>query len=185
MDTESPSILLSKLPGWSSLIEDLQEKLGTRKISSDEDPLIFYHMVKTAGSSFFHAFRLSYAEEAYYDSFNAPTPEGIYIHHHRFATLSEEERTGKKFIHLHVPAPLHQYIPGPSSYATMLRDPTKLVISLYFWQKKLRYGGLADWAALYTRCPLRGSAAGGLSARTRTHLGEHVLQADLQHRQDQ
>ena len=143
---ESPNIVLSTLPGWGELIKNLHEKLGASKVFSDEDPLIFYHIVKTAGSSFLHAFRLAYPEEAFYDSFNAPTPEGIFIHHYRFATLSEEERTSKKFIHLHVPAPLHQYIPGPSSYATMLRDPTKLVISLYFWQKKLRYSGMADWA---------------------------------------
>ena len=144
---ESPrSILLLTLPGWSALIENIRAKLGKNKLFGDEDPLIFYHIVKTAGSSFLHAFRLSYPEEAYYDSFAAPTPEDIFLNYHRFASLTEAERRNQKFIHLHVPAPLHQYIPGPSSYATILRNPTKLVLSFYFWQKSLQCRGLGNWA---------------------------------------
>ena len=30
-------------------------------------------------------------------------------------------------------------------YTTLLRDPTKLVLSFYFWQKKMRYQGMGDW----------------------------------------
>ena len=117
MTSESPpSILLSALPGWDVLIADICAKLGTTRLFCDEDPLIFYHIVKTAGSSLLHAFRLSYAEEAYYDSFAAPTPDEVFVNYERFATLTEAERRAKKFIHVHVPAPLHQYIPGPSSY---------------------------------------------------------------------
>jgi hypothetical protein len=148
---EPPYLPLSAFKGWRALRADLHRRKEAD--FSDANPLLFYHIVKTAGSSFLHSFRLAYPN-SYYDSFAPRTPEGLFERFHAFAALDRAQRRSQRFIHIHVPAPLHQHIPGRSSYATMLRDPVKQVLSFYFWQKEVRRQGNEDWVRYAPDIPL-------------------------------
>lgn len=50
----------------------------------------------------------------------------------QFASLPESERATYRFLYGHLPFGLHEHVPGPYGYFTMLRDPVERVISGYF-----------------------------------------------------
>ena len=55
----------------------------------------------------------------------------------QFLALSEAERGQFKMIRGHMGYGLHQFVPHPCQYFTILRDPVERVISTYFYIKQL------------------------------------------------
>lgn len=52
------------------------------------------------------------------------------------ARQSEAEKATIRFVHGHIPFGLHQYLPGPSVYLTMLRSPVERIVSHYYYVRR-------------------------------------------------
>jgi hypothetical protein len=101
-----------------------------------QDPtVIFLHIGKTAGSTMRRILRRQFPSGQVLDlTEKIPDPryrlrrEGM---PDLFARLPEAERARARLIMAHTIYGLHEHVPRPSTYVTLLRDPVKLVISLY------------------------------------------------------
>jgi hypothetical protein len=100
------------------------------------DPtVIFLHIGKTAGSTMRRILRRQFSQGQILDlTQKIPDPkyrlrrEGM---PDLFAAMPEAERARPRLIMAHTIYGLHEHVPRPSTYVTLLRDPVKLVISLY------------------------------------------------------
>jgi hypothetical protein len=97
--------------------------------------VIFLHIGKTAGSTMRRILRRQFPAGQVLDlTEKIPDPryrlrrEGM---PDLFATMPEAERARPRLIMAHTIYGLHEHVPRPSTYVTLLRDPVKLVISLY------------------------------------------------------
>jgi hypothetical protein len=97
--------------------------------------VIFLHIGKTAGSTMRRILRRQFPPGQVLDlTEKIPDPryrlrrEGM---PDLFARLPEAERARARLIMAHTIYGLHEHVPRPSTYVTLLRDPVKLVISLY------------------------------------------------------
>lgn len=105
--------------------------------------LIFVHLPKTAGSSLTAILEQQYPpERSYSTSFNAHHPHGSLSGFH---ALSPEQLAQIDFLYGHMPYGLHEKLPRPAEYITMLRDPVRRVVSNYFFE------GREPSSAIYDR----------------------------------
>jgi hypothetical protein len=101
-----------------------------------QDPtVIFLHIGKTAGSTMRRILRRQFPSDQVLDlTEKIPDPryrlrrEGM---PDLFARMPEAERARPRLIMAHTIYGLHEHVPRPSTYVTLLRDPVKLVTSLY------------------------------------------------------
>ena len=111
----------------------------SRSNAPDAQPVvIFLHIGKTAGTTIRQILRKEYspAETLLIRSRplhverqgDRPTRESTIRY---FATLSENERGRASLILGHTIFGIHRYVPRPSTYFTLLRDPVALTISQY------------------------------------------------------
>jgi hypothetical protein len=96
--------------------------------------LIFLHIGKTAGTSLrrilhrrFKASEILRVETPWRNPERLRREETLDY----FATIPEERRASARLIEGHVIFGIHQRVPRPSTYITLLRDPVALVISQY------------------------------------------------------
>jgi hypothetical protein len=54
----------------------------------------------------------------------------------RFTALPESQRARIRFLKGHMAFGLHRYLPGPSRYFTMIRDPIDRVVSYYYYIRR-------------------------------------------------
>jgi hypothetical protein len=96
--------------------------------------VIFLHIGKTAGSSLRRILRRQFPAREVLE-FRAPLPEPGRLRREgavaAFATIPEADRARARLIMGHTTFGLHELVPRPSTYITMLRDPVALVVSLY------------------------------------------------------
>lgn len=90
-------------------------------------PLIFLHIPKAAGSS------LQEWIVRHYPGANMFRFLGDRAQRERFAALPEEERGRFDVILGHVNFGVHELLPEPATYLTMLRDPVDRVVSHYYY----------------------------------------------------
>lgn len=94
---------------------------------ASDSTVIFVHIGRTAGTTVRQVLRRQY-----------PRAERLHVTSERwdrsieeFPKLPEVERARPRLIYGHVGFGLHEWVPRPSTYFTVLRKPTPRVISLY------------------------------------------------------
>lgn len=102
--------------------------------ANDDPTVLFLHIGKTAGATMRRALRRQFPDRLVLE-LRAPTVrpgrlrrDGAVAY---FATLPEEERARPRLIVGHFTYGLHEAVPRPSTYVTLLREPVALVRSQY------------------------------------------------------
>lgn len=94
-----------------------------------QQTVIFLHIPKAAGTTLKHVLQRQYLKEERLDLHGVSSLE-------KLDKLSDGEKRSLKLIQGHFPFGVHEMLPQPSTYITMLRDPVKRVISTYFYAKR-------------------------------------------------
>jgi Galactose-3-O-sulfotransferase len=98
------------------------DRYGGRQSSSP--CIVFLHLPKTAGKTLTAALRYKYPSETLFlDSLNEPLE--------KVGEVPLEDRASARVVTGHLHYGVHRYIPQPSEYVTMLRDPVARVLSMY------------------------------------------------------
>jgi len=132
--------------------------------SSDDPTVLFLHIGKTAGATMRRALRRQYPDRLVME-LRAPTVrpgrlrrDGAVEH---FASLPEQERARPRLVVGHFTYGLHEAVPRPSTYLTLLREPTALVLSQYHHVRRHRGHLLHEQAKAHP--DLRSYVTSGLS----------------------
>ena len=94
--------------------------------------LIYPHIPKTAGTSFLGILEQVYPPSSTFRTFRGSSENMI----REFIDLPDAEKSRYALVCGHMNFGLHEYIPGPSTYVTFVRDPIQRVISDYSWIKR-------------------------------------------------
>jgi hypothetical protein len=94
-----------------------------------ERTVIFVHIPKTAGTTLNGIIDWHYRKKDIYTF-------GIDGSIDDFKNLSESRRSRIRLLRGHVGFGIHEYLPGPSSYFTILREPIDRVISYYWYVRR-------------------------------------------------
>jgi hypothetical protein len=106
------------------------------------NPLIFLHIPKAAGATFRQIILYQYGPKVLFDRFkNKKNRNIVYkiddsnvaLEIQKFKNLPLEVREKIILLYGHMDFGLHEYLPNPSSYITMLRDPVDRIISHYYF----------------------------------------------------
>lgn len=103
--------------------------LNSTKGTEQKKTLIFLHLPKTAGSTLHRIIEREYKSKLIYSIDNFRTQESVA----EFKSLPEAQRREIKVLKGHMRFGLHEYLPQPSSYITVLREPVDRVISHYYY----------------------------------------------------
>lgn len=121
---------------------------GGQPVGNQEACVIFLHIGKTAGTTFRTIANRHYRSSEIYtlprgqpDDATRPPREGTLKD---FARLPEERRAEFRLIQGHTIFGLHESIPRPSTYITLLRDPVALVRSQYDYVRRWKTHRLHD-----------------------------------------
>jgi hypothetical protein len=98
-------------------------------VAVSDKTLIFCHVPKTAGTTLNRIIESQYNPLRIHSIPGAKRIVGI----ERFKRLSERRRRRIRVLKGHVEYGLHTYLPQPSTYMTMLREPVAQVISSYYY----------------------------------------------------
>ncbi len=93
--------------------------------------VLFLHIPKAAGQT------LSQVIVRHFDPaavFAIGRPNHQFIE--QFKKMSKSERARIRLVKGHMPFGLHEYLPRPSTYITMLRDPVDRIISYYYFARR-------------------------------------------------
>jgi hypothetical protein len=101
------------------------EKLDMNR---QEVTLIFLHVPKTAGTILNSIFNQRYKRAEIHEIYEPEQKEKK----DNFPKLSLEERASIKLLRGHDVVGLHEYLPGSSTYITVLRNPIERIISHYY-----------------------------------------------------
>jgi hypothetical protein len=93
-----------------------------------EQTVIFLHIPKTAGTTLHRIIERHYPPEHVF-SLGPMAQESI----REFKNLSEARRAEIRMLKGHMGFGLHEFVPGPSTYFTLLREPIDRVISFYYF----------------------------------------------------
>lgn len=94
-----------------------------------EDALIFLHIPKAAGSTLHKIIARQYSADEMFTINGLRVQEDI----EKFKNLSLAEREKIKVLKGHMTFGLHEFLPRPSTYITILRDPVERIISHYYY----------------------------------------------------
>ncbi|MGB3533237.1 MAG: sulfotransferase family 2 domain-containing protein [Microcoleaceae cyanobacterium] len=95
---------------------------------SPAQTLIFLHIPKTAGTTLHQIIDRHYSIDRIFWVHATEVNESI----NEFKSFSEEKRRNFQLIKGHMGFGLHQFVPQPCTYFTLLRDPVKRIISHYY-----------------------------------------------------
>jgi hypothetical protein len=111
---------------------------GVRTVD-DAPTVIFLHIGKTAGSTLRQVLRRQFrASETMVVRSPVRDPKRLRREETLayFAGLPETERRRPRLILGHTIFGLHEYVPRPSTYITLMRDPVSLVLSQYYYVRR-------------------------------------------------
>jgi hypothetical protein len=112
----------------------------TNESAKAEQAVIFLHVPKTAGTTLHRIIERQYRPEQVY-SFGPLAHESI----NEFQNMSEARRAEIRMLKGHMGFGLHEYLPGPSTYFTVLREPIERVISYYYFVRRTPQHYLYDF----------------------------------------
>ena len=112
----------------SSLATDTHNAAPYESLQPDE-ALLFLHIMKTAGTTLFKVIQQQYPRELTFHY--VPLKEGKRLED--LEQWSPEQRDRLQFFHGHDSYGAHEWVNKPSRYITMLRQPVKRVVSLYYF----------------------------------------------------
>ncbi|MGK7890582.1 MAG: sulfotransferase family 2 domain-containing protein [Leptolyngbyaceae cyanobacterium] len=96
---------------------------------TDDETLIFLHLMKTGGTSLFRLIRQHYPDNVVFHY--VPKKAGKTLQD--LQDLGAEKRNQLKFVHGHTQFGFHQHFTQLSRYITLLREPIDRVVSLYYF----------------------------------------------------
>jgi hypothetical protein len=94
--------------------------------------LIFLHVPKVGGTTLASVLRARFPVGQTYLIDGRCLAESM----EEFRRLPPDRRAQIRFLHGHMPFGLHEYLPEPSVYVTMLRHPVQRILSYYFYVKR-------------------------------------------------
>jgi hypothetical protein len=94
-----------------------------------EPTVIFLHIPRTAGTTLYRIIERHYKKAHIYTVWMDGTPD-------EFKNLSQSRRAAIRVLRGHTGWGLHEFLPGPASYFTLLRDPIERVISYYYFIRR-------------------------------------------------
>lgn len=102
--------------------------------------VIFVHIPKTAGTTLHRIIERQYPRNRIF-TIGRLSHESI----DEFKSMSEARRAQFRVLKGHMGFGLHAYIPGPSAYFTVLREPVERVISFFYWVRRTPHHYLYDF----------------------------------------
>ena len=97
---------------------------------SNSETVIFIHIPKAAGTTFYQVLNHQYkAQHIQYIKEGMSKQRSI----DAFRKLPEEKKARLRCIRGHMPFGLHQWLPKPATYITILRNPVNRVLSQYYY----------------------------------------------------
>lgn len=111
-------------------------KIVRNSIDPTPETLIFLHVPKTGGISVSQAIvRRFHEDEVFHVRNSAHEKSPVFAKTHgtidEFKSLSRRERRRFRCILGHMHFGLHEHVPGPAAYVTLLRDPVERLLSHY------------------------------------------------------
>ena len=91
--------------------------------------LIFLHIPKAAGTTMNDIIERQFPQGTVFTVDGARVRESV----DEFKNLPEEERRRVRCLKGHIPFGLHEYLPHPTTYITVLRNPVDRIISHYYY----------------------------------------------------
>lgn len=105
-----------------------------------EQTIIFLHIPKTAGTTLHLIIERHYPPESIF-SLGPMAQDSI----REFKNMSEARRAEIRVLKGHMGFGLHEFVPGPWAYFTLLREPIDRVISFYYFVHRTRQHYLYDF----------------------------------------
>ncbi len=103
----------------------------TVKTPVPAETLLFLHIGRTAGTTLSSIVSRQFPAAYRYSFDSADMQRSI----ETFASLPLQERAKIRLLSGHFPYGLHELVPGPATYITMLRDPVDRILSIYSYMK--------------------------------------------------
>lgn len=98
------------------------------ELAAGKKVLIFVHIPRTAGTTLHTVIDRQFPADTVFNILGGDVRKSIT----EFKSLPEEERQGIRCLKGHMAFGLHEYLPRPAVYVTMLRNPVDRVISHYY-----------------------------------------------------
>ena len=108
----------------------IRTKKQSKQVINKETTFINFHMHKTAGSTRDRIFERQFPKESSF-LFSGGSIENVQKYMNSLKSLSEKERQRIRYIWGGPFFGLHEYLPGPCTYVTFIRDPVERVASEY------------------------------------------------------
>lgn len=107
-------------------------RASAERVDVEEATLIFLHIAKTGGQTFNAILRRQYPEDRIFSVIGQDVEDRIRV----YMEWPEARRAAIRLIMGHVHFGIHEHIPGPSTYVTLLRDPVERALSTYYYVRR-------------------------------------------------
>ena len=126
---------------------------------TQERTVIFLHIPKAAGTTLSSIIAKQYEPQCIFTINGSRVRESI----EQFKQLPETQRKAIQVLQGHMYFGLHEFLPGPSTYITLLRHPVDRIISHYYFVLRVPNHYLHDQVVQH-RMTLRDYVSSGISA---------------------
>ncbi len=109
----------------------IQKENQSKSNATNVKTLLSFHMFKTAGRDLDRIIKRQFPKDAIFRS-EAESPESIKETTDLLQRLSEKERQRFRLVYNGLFFGMHEYLPGPCTYVTLIHNPVKRVMSEYY-----------------------------------------------------